>query len=276
MTCVRSYATSPTVAPTTAPNEPSGWTPAFSRARWSRIGRRDGSTVGVDGRLHLWPLRVGGEREHEHAGAVRRRGVDQRLQRAEPEERARGHRVAGERGRRVEIGSGVRLRGGAEVATLGVHDHQGRRRAGVRDHRLQDCDAPAAEALEEGGVGLEDGHPTGERVDDPPGEASQAAGILLQAPAGQQGGMRVDARRRAARAPASRRAAAPQRVPSALGPRVLPVADLRDQDTVRRRLRDDTVDPVGVTHRVGQALEAALPQGLVRAPARPEQPPTGR
>ena len=81
---------SPMVAPTTAPNEPSGSAPALSVAQVGEHPARDRTAAAVLGArvLHLRALLVGGQREHEHAGAVLRRDVDHRLQRAEPEVRA--------------------------------------------------------------------------------------------------------------------------------------------------------------------------------------------
>ena len=61
---------SPSVAPTTAPKEPRGSSPAFSAARCAEHRRADVPAVRADGVLDLGALRVGGQRQHEQPRAA--------------------------------------------------------------------------------------------------------------------------------------------------------------------------------------------------------------
>ncbi len=88
---------SPMVAPTTAPNEPSGSAPSLRLRSWSRTVPATVRPPSRGGVLDLGALLVGGEGEDEHAGAVLARGVEHRGQGAEPEEGAGGDGVGGER-----------------------------------------------------------------------------------------------------------------------------------------------------------------------------------
>ena len=60
------------------------------------------------------------------------------------------------------------------------------------DGLLQDGDAARAEALEERALRLEHGDPVGQRLDDGAAEPLQPD-VVVQAPVGEQGGVRVDA-----------------------------------------------------------------------------------
>ena len=83
----------------------------------------DGAVAGA-GLLHLRALLVGGERQHEDPAPVPPRGVDHRGQRAEAEVGAGRDGVDGQRRGGVEVGVGVGLAGGADVAALDVEQHQ--------------------------------------------------------------------------------------------------------------------------------------------------------
>ena len=131
---------SPMVAPTTAPNEPSGSAPSLSSAQVVEHPAGDGPAVRGARVLDLRALLVGGEGEHEQTGVVAARGVDHRVERAEAEVRAGRDRVGGERRGRVEVGVGVRLRGRADVAALDVEQHQRAGRAGLGDDPLEHRD----------------------------------------------------------------------------------------------------------------------------------------
>ncbi len=104
-------------------------------------GRADGAAGGVDaGVLDLRSLLVGGQGEHEQAGVVAAGGLDERVERPEPEVGADGDRVGGQRRGGVEVGLGVGLRGGADVAALHVEQGQRPGGAGVGQHPLEHGD----------------------------------------------------------------------------------------------------------------------------------------
>lgn len=93
----------------------------------------------------------------------------------------------------MQEGLRVRGHGGADVAALGVHDDEGPGGAQVRHGPLQDRDAPRTEPLEERHLRLHHGHRVGHGLDARAREGLQAADVVVQAPGGQQGGVRVDA-----------------------------------------------------------------------------------
>ena len=143
------------------------------------------------GLLHGRTLRVGGCGDHEHPPVMRRGGLQQRPQRAEPQIRRGRHRVGGQR-RVARPGGGVGRHGRPDVAPLGVGQHQhpglAQRADGAFQHRVPG-----------GAVGLEERHlrfddrETGERLDADVAERGQPVGGGGQAPRRQQLGMRVDA-----------------------------------------------------------------------------------
>ena len=145
------------------------------------------------GVLDLGALLVRGERQDEQPRAMGPGGLDERVQRAEAEERADRDRVRGERRGRVEVGVGVRLAGGSDVAALDVQQHQRPGGPGLRDHPLEDRDPPAAEALEERRLGLDHRDVRRDRVHDREREGLEAGDVVLEAPVLQQPGVRVDA-----------------------------------------------------------------------------------
>ena len=133
----------------TAPKEPSG---SASGVEAAQVVEHGPATVPPPSAVRVLDLRallVGGQREHEDAGVVAAGGVEHRVERAEAEERAGRDRVGGQRRGRVEVGVGVRLAGGADVAALHVEQHQRAGGAGVGDHPLEHGDPAAAEALVE-------------------------------------------------------------------------------------------------------------------------------
>ncbi len=155
-------------------------------------GARDGASVGPDGELDRCPLRVGRERQQEHPGVVVERGVDQWTQRARPEVGARGDGVDGERARRVEVGLGVGLDGGADVAALGVEQDERPVLAGGGDGPLEHRNPGAAEPFVERRLRLQHRDTVAERLDDGAGEAFEPGDVGGQTPGPQQRGVRID------------------------------------------------------------------------------------
>ena len=184
---------SPIVAPTTAPKDPSGSAPALRARSASSTSPATVRAARGAGVLDLRALGVGGEREDEHAGAVLLRGVEQRVEGADAEERARGDRVDGHRRRRVEVGVGVGLGGGPDVAALDVEDDERAEVAGGDDGPLEHGDAARPVPLEEGRLRLHRGDRPGERLDRGHREPLQPGDVVGQAPGVQERGVRVDA-----------------------------------------------------------------------------------
>ena len=150
--------------------------------------------AGVGARvLDLGPLLVGGEGQHEEAGAVAARGVDERVERAEAEERADGDGVGGQRAGRVEVGVGVGLRGGADVAALDVEQHQRAGGAGLGHDALEHGDAARAEALVERRLRLDHRAQRRDGLDHRQRERLEPGDVVVEAPVVQQRGVRVDA-----------------------------------------------------------------------------------
>ncbi len=107
----------------------------------------------------------------------------------------RRHRQRVREERRVLAQEGLRVRGHgrADVAALGVHHDQRPGRPRLLDRLLQDGDAPRADPLEERALRLEDRDPLGQRLDDGAAQPLQARDVVVQAPVGEQRGVRVDA-----------------------------------------------------------------------------------
>ena len=185
---------SPIVAPMTAPNEPSGSSPALRRAQVVEHPARDQLAVLGAGVLHLRPLLVGGQRQHEQPGVVLAGGVDHRVERAEAEVRDGRDRVGGQRRGGVEVGVGVGLRGRADVAALDVEQHQRAGGPGLGDHPLQHGDPAAAEPLVERRLRLDHRDVRRQPLDRRQREPLQPGHVVGQPPLGQQPGVRVDAR----------------------------------------------------------------------------------
>ena len=206
----KSSPVSPMVAPTTAPKEPSGWAPALSARSWSRTRP---ATVRSPGQARAAPRAPPCWRcsaSTNSAGVVLAGGVDERLQRAEAEERADRDRVGGERAGRVEVGVGVGLAGGADVAALDVEQHQRAELAGGGDDPLEDGDAPAAEPLVERRLRLDHGDLGRQRLDGAEREPLEPGDRVVEAPLVRAGRRAGRCRRTAARARGLRRAPANQ------------------------------------------------------------------
>ncbi len=76
-----------------------------------------------DRALHLRPLRIGGEGEHEDPAVMRHRFIENRCYRTESEVGIDSDRIDCERARGIEVRLCVGLRGRADVATLHIeHD----------------------------------------------------------------------------------------------------------------------------------------------------------
>ena len=166
---------------------------AASRRRCARRPRPGSSAPPFDrrGPRACWTcraLRVGGQREHEHAAAVACASSIDRVDRAEAEVRTDRDRVDPQRTRPVEVRLGVRLRGRADVTPLDVEDHQRPGSPTLSDCRLQYGDSGRTESLEKCGLWLDRRDPAGERLDHGRAEPAQALDGVRQAPAAQQGG----------------------------------------------------------------------------------------
>ena len=95
---------------------------------------------------------------------------------------------------RVEVGVGVGLRGGADVAALDVEQHQRAGLAGAGDHPLEDGDAAAAEALVERRLRLDDRDVPARRASTAPSaNRSRPATSSASPHCVEQRGVRVDA-----------------------------------------------------------------------------------
>ena len=197
----KSSPVSPTVAPTTAPNEPSGSAPALSPRRWSRIvpvtERPSSVRAACTSGASLLEVRASTNRP----ASCLRAASTKRVERAEAEERADGDRVGGERARGVEVGLGVRLAGRADVAALHVEQDERAGLPGGRDDPLEHGHAPAAEPLVERRLRLHHRALGGQRLGGAEREPFQARDRVVEPPLVQQRGVRVDAgAERAARA----------------------------------------------------------------------------
>ena len=180
------------VAPTTAPNEPRS---SASALRSRRPSRTAPATVG--------PAVV---RADWNCGPS---GFEVRARTKRPAPEARASSIAGWSEPKPRYGLTVRAsqasgpfsdryggrvarHGGADVAALGVDDHQGAGLAEADRGLLQYGDARRAEALEEGGLRLEHGDVLGQRVDHAVRERRQAFRRCRAGPRGRAGGVRVD------------------------------------------------------------------------------------
>ena len=197
---------SPMVAPTTAPKEPErlGAVVEARAARRGRGRRRCRSSAPVacwTSGPSLLEVRASTNTPAPCLRAVSIIGVE----RAEAEERAGGDRVGGQRRGRVEVGVGVGLRGGADVAALHVEQHQRAGRPGLGDHPLQDRDPAAAEPLVERRLRLDDRDERRHRLDHGEREPSRARPRRRRAPSVQQRRRAGRCRRRAGRGRGGRR-----------------------------------------------------------------------
>ena len=251
---------SPMVAPTTAPNEPSGSAPALSGAQVVQHRAGDRAAVAGGRVLHLGALRVGGQREHEQAGAVASRGLDERVERAEAEVGADRDRVGGQRRGRVEVGVGVGLAGRADVAALDVQEHQGAGRPGLGDHPLQHRDAAAAEPLEERRLRLDHRDVRRQRLDRGQREPLQPGHGRRRGPTScSSDGVRVDAGAERAARVHGRRAAVRRRSRSCGAPRSTAPAARAPADDPRAGQQRALVDEGGVALQQGRPRRRAGP-----------------
>ena len=101
--------------------------------------------------------------------------------------------VGGQRSVVGQVGLGVAGHRGTDIPALDVEDGQGVEVTQGRQGLLEDRDAGAAVTLEEGGLGLDGGHVSSNRVDGPQGEVPQACGRVGQAPGLEQVRVGVDA-----------------------------------------------------------------------------------
>ena len=101
-----------------------------------------------------------------------------RIEGVAPEVRVDRHRVRQRRlvAARLEVGRGVGARGRADVAALGVREHQQPRRARVGAGVLEGAHPVRAERLEERELRLDGDDVRRDRVDDPAAEARAALG----------------------------------------------------------------------------------------------------
>ena len=178
--CGSSRRASPTargcVAPTTAPTDESPHSPTSSSPELAdELGHLvpERAAVGEGEILDVGRAGVRGLDQAEDPAAAPAAGGDERLERVAAEIRVDGERV-GEPVTplaRLEIGVGVRARGGADVAALAVDDHEQPGRAGVADDALEGGEAVGAEHLEERELRLDGDCVRRDRVDDPAAEA---------------------------------------------------------------------------------------------------------
>ena len=118
--------------------------------------------------------------------------VDGRPQRFESEVRRDGHCVGAQLRRVVEPGGAVRGHRGADVAALGVGEHQGPPLTTTRDDPFEYGETSRTERLEERDLRFDHRRHRTERLDADVGEAGQSVGVDGQSPLGQQRGVRVD------------------------------------------------------------------------------------
>ena len=181
------------VAPTTAPNEPTGSAPSLSRRRWSSTVPGDRAVAGAAACCTSGPSLLEVRARTKRPRVVGAAGLDHRVERAEAEVGAGGDRVGGQRRGGVEVGVGVGLAGRADVAALDVEQHQ--RAGGPRlgDHPLEHGDAAAAEALVERALRLDHADDRRDGLDHRQREPLQRRDVVGQAPLLEQRDVRVDA-----------------------------------------------------------------------------------
>ncbi len=119
---------------------------------------------------------VGGAHQHEETAAMGPAGGQEGLEGVQAQVGAHRERVGGEGGVGHQVGAGIGRCGAADVAPLGVGDHQQARGAGVGADGLEGGHAWGAQLLEEGNLGLDRRHPTGDGFDHLGPEAAHLGG----------------------------------------------------------------------------------------------------
>ncbi len=145
------------------------------------------------GALEVARLRVGGRGEHEHARSPRvGRGADA-VEGSDARIRRERDGVGAQRAVGCEPGGAVRVDRGADVAALGVGDHEEAGVARRGEHALEGGVPGGSVALEERDLRLDDaGSPRG-RLDHAEAELLEAARVVGEAPGVEQRAVRVDA-----------------------------------------------------------------------------------
>ncbi len=156
--------------------------------------RGDGALCLDDARrLQACGLGVRGRGQDEHALARCLCELERALQRTEPEIGAERHRIRFERGAGPEPGLAVRLLGRADVAALGVGDHEDAGGARLGDDPFERLVAGGAETLEEGDLRLNDSGAVPGGLDHTETELAGAVSRIVETPALEHPRVRVDA-----------------------------------------------------------------------------------